>query len=259
MNPLEYQLHRAVIIHASPATVFRFFTDSARWARWWGEGSTIEARAGGRVYIRHPGGVETAGEVLEIRAPERIVFTYGFVSGKPIPPGSSKVTIRIEPHPEGTRLHLVHEFPEPGVRDEHVQGWRFQLALFGNVASEDAFAGSAPLADAWFEAWTIPGDEARLAAFASITTPDVTFRDRHSLLEGAGDLSAHAAAAQRFRPGIRMRRTGEVRHCQGMLLVDWSAAGADGAECVKGTNVYVLSPDGRIASATGFVSPSANS
>ena len=26
--------------------------------------------------IRHPNGVEASGEVLEVRAPERIVFTY---------------------------------------------------------------------------------------------------------------------------------------------------------------------------------------
>src|SRR5229473_7603642 len=133
MQELPYHLDRTVVINAKPDTVFRFFTDSARWANWWGAGSTIDAKPGGRVYIRHPGGVESLGEVLEVRPPERIAFTYGFASGTPIPPGSSRVTIRLEPDEAGTRLHLLHEFAEAAPRDEHIQGWRFQLSLFSNA------------------------------------------------------------------------------------------------------------------------------
>src|SRR6202043_2187402 len=106
MPDLPYDLERTVVIKAKPETVFRFFTDSARWASWWGAGSTIDAQPGGKVYIRHPNAVEALGEVLEVRPPERIVFSYGFVSGKPMPPGSSRVTIRLEPDEDGTRLHL---------------------------------------------------------------------------------------------------------------------------------------------------------
>src|SRR4051794_3367769 len=102
---LLHHLDRTVAIQAAPETVFNFFTDSARWAKWWGAGSTIDARPGGRVYIRHPNGIESLGEVLDVVPPERIVFTYGFVSGKPMPPGSSRVTIRLEPLRSGTRLH----------------------------------------------------------------------------------------------------------------------------------------------------------
>ena len=72
---LPYHIERTVTIHAIPETVFRFFTDSARWASWWGADSTIDAKPGGRVYIKHPGGIESAGEVLEIRPPRRLVLT----------------------------------------------------------------------------------------------------------------------------------------------------------------------------------------
>src|ERR1700689_3071664 len=139
MGPLTHKLDRSVVIQATRETVFRFFTDSARWAKWWGVGSTIDARAGGKVLIRNPGGVEALGEVLEVVPPERIVFTYGFAPGKPIPAGSSRVTISLEPCEAGTRLHLLHEFPEAAVRDEHVQGWRFQLSLFANIAPVKGF------------------------------------------------------------------------------------------------------------------------
>src|SRR5947209_4890396 len=117
MPELPYQLERTVLIKAKPETVFQFFTDSARWASWWGAGSTIDARPGGKVYMRHPGGVETLGEVLEVVPPERIAFTYGYASGKPMPPGSSRVTIRLAPDQSGTLLYLLHEFAEAAPRD----------------------------------------------------------------------------------------------------------------------------------------------
>ena len=63
---LTHTLDRTVLIHADRDLVFRFFTDSARWAAWWGAGSSIEPRCGGRVFIRYPGGVEVSGEVVEI-------------------------------------------------------------------------------------------------------------------------------------------------------------------------------------------------
>jgi uncharacterized protein YndB with AHSA1/START domain len=43
---LPYELKRVLVIQASRETVFRFFTDEARWAAWWGAGSTIDPRPG---------------------------------------------------------------------------------------------------------------------------------------------------------------------------------------------------------------------
>jgi uncharacterized protein YndB with AHSA1/START domain len=93
MTALPHLLNRTLTIRATRETVFRYFTDSTRWAAWWGAGSTIDPTPGGRVYIRHPGNVEVSGEVIELVAPERIVFTYGFNRGQPIPLGGSQVTI----------------------------------------------------------------------------------------------------------------------------------------------------------------------
>ena len=77
MIALSHRLDRTVVIRASRDTVFGFLTNAAEWAAWWGAGSTIDARPGGAMLIRHSNGVEASGEVLDIRAPERIVFTYG--------------------------------------------------------------------------------------------------------------------------------------------------------------------------------------
>jgi uncharacterized protein YndB with AHSA1/START domain len=257
MTELPYHLNRTVVIKARPETVFRFFTDSARWASWWGAGSTIDARPGGKVYIRHPNGIEALGEVLEVHDGERIAFTYGFASGKPIPPGSSRVTIRLDPDEAGTRLHLQHEFSEAGPRDEHVQGWRFQLSLFGNVIANEVYADAAGAVDVWFAAWVVADEKAREEMLAGVVTAGIRFYDRFSLLDGLADLMAHIGAAQRFMPGIGLRRKGEVRHCQGTVLADWVAAGSDGKERMTGTSVFAFHPDGRIDSVTGFTNPPA--
>ena len=243
---LPHRLDRTVTIQAPPEIVFRFFQDSARFARWWGAGSTIDARPGGKVYIRHPNGIETVGEVLELDPPGRIVFTYGYASGNPIPPGASRVTIHLSPDPAGTRLELLHEFADATVRDPHVQGWRFQLSLFGNAVADDWFSDAAALVDAWFAAWSTPD------GIASLVAPGIAFKDRYSMLEGVEELTAHVAAAQRFMPGIRVERKGGVRHCLGVVLADWAATKADGQVVFGGTNVFVFGPDKKFTSVTGI-------
>jgi uncharacterized protein YndB with AHSA1/START domain len=252
MDPLTHRLDRTIAIQAAPETVFRFFTDTERWARWWGAGSAIDARPGGRVLVRYPNGVEASGEVVEVVPPERLVFTYGYASGKPIPPGASRVTIGLEREGAGTRLRLFHEFADAAVRDQHVQGWRFQLSLFGNLVADEVFAEAAGIVDAWFAAWAEADERARADAFTRIAVEGVRFRDRYSILEGTGEVAEHSGAAQKFMPGVRIARKGDVRHCQGTVLADWSATGGDGQERMRGTNVFVLAADGRIESVTGL-------
>jgi uncharacterized protein YndB with AHSA1/START domain len=250
---LPHVLDRTVRIEADRDTVFRFFTDSQRWAAWWGAGSAIDARPGGRVLIRHPNGVEVHGEVSAVEPPERIAFTYAYANSSTPPARTSLVTIRLAPEgPGATRLHLHHAFAEAGARDEHVQGWRFQLSLFGNLVAAEAFAPAQAQVDAWFAAWSDPDTPAREATLARVASPQVRFRDRFSLIDGLDDLRPHLSAVHRFMPGMRLERHGDVRHCQGMVLADWIARGSDGAERGRGTNVFVLGPGAIIESVTGF-------
>jgi uncharacterized protein YndB with AHSA1/START domain len=252
MSELVHLLERTLVIEAPRSTVFLFFTDTARWAAWWGAGSAIDARPGGRMLIRYPNGVQVLGEVLEIVEPERIVFTYGYESGKPIPHGGSRVTIRLEAVESCTRLHLTHAFAEADVRDQHFHGWRFQLSLFANVVADEINAGAPGLADAWFAAWSISDDTERVRSLEAIAAAEVRFRDRYAHIDGLVELNDHIAASLRFMPGVRLERKGAVRHCQHTLLADWVLRGPDGAEHMSGVNVFVLDARGRIASVTGF-------
>jgi uncharacterized protein YndB with AHSA1/START domain len=255
MTVLAHRLDRTIVIHATPQTVFRFFTDSTRWAAWWGKGSTIDPREGGAVRIRYPDGTEVAGTVLGLDVPKQLIFTYGFVSGTPIAVGSSRVTINLEKHDAGTRLSLTHEFADTAVRDEHVQGWRYQLALFSNIVSDEVTADAGTQVDGWFSAWAEPDDEARLRALTAIADSAVAFRDRFGHTEGIADLMPQISAAQRFMPGIRLQRRGAIRQCQGTALADWVAVTADGQERGSGTNVFTFDSAGRITSVTGFWAP----
>jgi uncharacterized protein YndB with AHSA1/START domain len=252
MDPLTHSLDRHIVIQASPETVFRYFTDTARWASWWGSGSSIDARPGGSLLIRHPNGIEVAGEVLEVEVPHRIVFTYGYVCGHPIPAGASRVTVRVAAHSRGAELNLTHNFSDPTVRDMHIQGWRFQLSLFANVVADEVNAGAAGVVDGWFAAWSLTDDGERRAALTGIVRPEVRFGDRFSALAGVDDVVAHIGAAQRFMPPMRIERRGDVRHCLGVVLADWAATGANGEPRGAGTNVFTLGADGLIESVTGF-------
>jgi uncharacterized protein YndB with AHSA1/START domain len=252
---MPHRLERTVLIEAPRDLVFSYFTDSVRWARWWGQGSTIDARAGGAVEIVHPGGVRVAGEILEINPPARLVFTYGYASGTPMPVGGSVVTIQLDDHAAGTRLNLSHVFADEKVRDEMVQGWRFQLSLFGNLVANDLHAGASSAVDGWFSAWSEPDTAKREALLDRLATQEIRFRDRYSLIDGISDLRPHLAAVHKFMPGMRLEREGDVRHCQGTVLADWIARAGDGSERGRGTNMFALDHHGRIESVTGFWNP----
>jgi uncharacterized protein YndB with AHSA1/START domain len=253
MMTLTHQVDRTVVIQATPAVVFAFLTETPRWAAWWGAGSEIDPRPGGKMKIVYPGGTEATGEVIEVSAPRRIAFTYGYASGKLIPPGGSRVTIDLEPLGAATRLRLTHEVADEAVRNEHIQGWRYQLSLFANVVADAVNAGAAGVVDAWYDAWAEPDVAARERTLARIASDTLRFRDRYSNTDGVADLVAHISAAQHFMPGIRMRRNGDVRHCQGTVLADFVARSTDGEDRASGTNVFVFGADGRLEAVTGFM------
>lgn len=249
---LPFQLDRVITIAAAPETVFSFFTDPARWARWWGSGATIDPRPGGRLVIRFGEGAEVSGEVLAVDPPRRIVFTYGFVGGTPIPAGGSRVTIELQPVAGGTRLQLTHDFAEEAPRDQHVQGWRYQLALFANAVTDVLHEGASGTVDRWFDAWNDPDPIRRRETVEALVSPDVEFKDRFGLTGGVDELLGHIAAVHQFMPGLRLERQGEARHCQGLVLADWIAVAHDGTTKAMGTNAFGMSAEGRIAAVTGF-------
>jgi uncharacterized protein YndB with AHSA1/START domain len=252
VTPLPHSLERTIVIGAEIETVFKFFTDPALWAEWWGAGSTIDPRPGGDLRICHSNGFVSVGNVLEISPPNRFAFTFSLQTNPPTRAEDSRVTIRLSRHSDGTQLMLTHELASAAVRDLMHQGWRFQLSLFSNAVADLVNAGAASRVDDWFALWTEPDAAARQATLDRIAVPVVRFRDRHSALEGSSEIVAHIGASQRFMPGIALKRRGGVRHCQGTVLADWSAVSTEGVERISGTNVFVFGADGKLVSVTGI-------
>ena len=252
-DALIHHLERAVLIVAPRATVFRYFTDSARFAAWWGAGSSIDPRPGGGLRIVYPNGIEAVGEVLEIRAPERIVVSYGYVGDNPaIEPGGSRVTVTLEEVEGGTAVRLRHDIASAPVRDEHLQGWRYQLSLFANVVAREAHADAATRVDRFFALWREPDAARRAAELTEIATDALVFHDAWSATAGRDELVPHIGAAQFHMPGVVLARDGDVHACQGVAIVRWVIRAADGGERGRGANVFEFAPDGRIAKVTGL-------
>ena len=255
MRESGFSIERDILICAPRETVFRYFTDSERFAAWWGAGSTIDPRPGGAVRIRYPNAVEASGNVVEIAAPSRIVFTYGYeAAGNPIPPGGSRVTVTLSSEPGGTRVALRHacENVDPAVGVEHTQGWRYQMAVFANVVAREAQSGAADRIDIFLSAWNETDPAERVRLVQSCATDDVAFRDAYSCTSGTADLAAHLGAVQVFMPGMTLARDGEVSQCQGTAIALWVARKPDASIAGRGRNVFEFSPEGKIRRATGF-------
>jgi len=254
-DALAFSLDRTIVIQARRATVFRFFTDPVRFARWWGEGSTIDARVGGAVTIRNPDGSRALGEIRELELDRRIVFTYGYERPElPVPPGGSLVTITLDDADDGTRLTLRHDVATAAARDLHVQGWRYQLSVFARVAAAEEHGHAGDTIARWFAAWVDPSDESRRATLTAIATPELRFADPNGLTHGIEDLVGHIAGALRFMRGVHLEPRGAIRHVHGVALADWAIVDDAGAARMSGTNVVRFTADGRIAEVIGIPS-----
>lgn len=125
-------------IRATPELVFRFFTDSALWARWQGTAATVDAQAGGalRVVMGPDGSGLAEGRFVELDPFERIVFTWGWASSplSTLPPGSTVVTVQLRPDGDGTILTLTHDLLPRDERAIHETGWSLYLDRLTIVA-----------------------------------------------------------------------------------------------------------------------------
>ena len=144
MLPELDAVRREVWIAACPATVFEFLTDPTKIIRWAGTDAVSEPRLGGpyRTVI-NPGHV-ISGDYVEIVRNRRVVYTWGWVDSRGIPPGSSLVEIVLRPDAGGTRLTLTHRRLPATVREGHGDVWDHYLPRLARAA-----AGGDPGPDPW--------------------------------------------------------------------------------------------------------------
>jgi uncharacterized protein YndB with AHSA1/START domain len=118
-------------LNASPAKVFRAWTEPAQILKWMHPSGNemihaeVEARVDGafRLVMRGSHGAEheVSGRYLEVVANAKLVFTWTWRS---TPDWESLVTVALRPDGDGTLLTLTHEqFLDEDTRDKHVSGW----------------------------------------------------------------------------------------------------------------------------------------
>ncbi len=260
-------VEQSYTIHASPSTVFRFFTDPARFARWWacpgGGAASIEPRVGGNVRIVYQGGTAVmAGKVLEIDPDRRFVFSWGYESGPaPLPPGASRVEVTLREVSDGTLLTLRHTgLPTTEQQTGHDTGWRHYMSVMAGECARDQFSESLPrIVSDYFEAWATKDAVARRKLLERCWDPDGEFRDSFSVVRGLDELNGHIGNAQRNMPGMRLEASAPPQLCHGYARVPWRVVNHAGGAAFSGVNFARLSPAGRITLIVGFWDAAASS
>ena len=126
---------RELHINASRETVFSYFTDPAKMARWMGIEHRLDPVPGGALRIDMNGRNVAAGRFVEVEPPARVVFTWGWEASEEMPPGSSTVEVRLTADGDATILDFVHRDLTPEQAARHGEGWDHFLARLGVAAA----------------------------------------------------------------------------------------------------------------------------
>jgi len=131
-------VEREIRIAARPETVFDFFVDPEKMVRWKGRRAKLDPRPGGVYRVEISDQAIARGEYVEIDAPNRVIFTWGWEGQETgehaVPPGSSRVEVELTPEGEGTLVRLRHlDLPEQS-REIHGQGWDMYMGRLAAAA-----------------------------------------------------------------------------------------------------------------------------
>jgi len=73
---------------------------------------------------------------VEIDAPRRGVFTWGWTHDHAVAPGSTRVEVTLTEEDGGTRVVLRHHgLPDDEQQAQHAMGWELYLGRLGVVAA----------------------------------------------------------------------------------------------------------------------------
>jgi uncharacterized protein YndB with AHSA1/START domain len=142
-------VEREIAIAASPETVWEFLVDPDKAILWMGQSASFDLRPGGAYRLDVIPGNTASGEFVELDAPRRLVYTWGWEPGpdgpNAVPPGSSTIEIELVPDGDGTTLRFSHrDLPDAEKAQSHAHGWDH---YFDRLAI--AAGGGDPGVDPW--------------------------------------------------------------------------------------------------------------
>lgn len=162
-------IEKSVLVPLSAEETFALLTEPERLRRWQAITARIELRAGGSYRWTIVPGHTAVGNVIEVEPGKKMVMTWGWEDILNPPPGTSTVTITLDPQETGTLVTLVHE----GLTDDqaagHAVGWEHYLGRLAATAGSDKL-----VLDEW---GGVPSAEDKLAiAEASLAVCQLVLR-----------------------------------------------------------------------------------
>jgi uncharacterized protein YndB with AHSA1/START domain len=134
-------VEREIRIAARPEIVFEFFVDPEKMKQWKGRQAELDPRPGGIYRVEINEQAIARGEYVEIDAPSRVVFTWGWEGQEAgdgehaVPPGSSRVEVDLTPDGDGTLVRLRHFDLAEQSREIHGEGWDLYLGRLAKAAA----------------------------------------------------------------------------------------------------------------------------
>jgi uncharacterized protein YndB with AHSA1/START domain len=136
------------VVDASPSTAFEAWTQREHVEQWWHPTATaqctvcdLDLRVGGRYRLRmedpSDGAMcEVSGEFLDIRAPERLMYTW-YVQTPQGEVSNTLVEVEFRPWGENQTEVVVRHYrlPDTPVGEGHREGWEQMLASYARYVS----------------------------------------------------------------------------------------------------------------------------
>jgi uncharacterized protein YndB with AHSA1/START domain len=133
----------SVDIAATQDQVFDYFVRPELLVRWMGDFARLEPNAGG-LFSVDINGVLIRGHFVRLERPHLIEIAWGEAGNAAMPPGATRLIVRLVPHGAGTRVTLEHDGLTPGEAKKHAIGWPHFIDRLAVAAP-----GGDPGADPW--------------------------------------------------------------------------------------------------------------
>ncbi len=105
-DPRTGDVHRRVVLEATPSEVWRALTDPAELEAWWGEGTELDASPGGEGRFVEDDEPVRLARVVEVRPDRRLVLDW-WPEDPEVDEPATRVTIELIPCPFGTILTVI--------------------------------------------------------------------------------------------------------------------------------------------------------